>query len=178
MIKCDEILSCERINVTSNIPGLIEFNLWTDIFDVSFKTVMVKISAPKIHEEIVLADGVVKVFEKDGKEIVAPSSWRLSSEVEKTLSIFIGDQTRVDEGPIPQRQDGVNEAIDRIEKNLDEAADFIAKTLFFYIKGLSVDDIDRAKLSLYSKITERTIHYRDITHKHDRRKQRERDQAE
>jgi hypothetical protein len=175
MISSEEIVSCEQIEVASDEPAYIDFSLKTEIFDGDIKSVTIRISSPKVKSEVVLSNCVVKIFDSDGQEVKAPPAWSLATEIEKTLRAFIAasypKQKVVQEAP----EDRTEMAIKKIEKNLDTAADFVAKTLFFYIKGLSPDDIDRAKASFIGKITEKIIHYRNITNEHARRKNNQSD---
>lgn len=162
MISANEIVECKRIQVTQDEAGVMEFSLSTEIFCPDFRPVTVIISTPRLNDELILTESTVRIFGPDMSEVPVPRSWRPEGELEKTLIIFI--RMVALGAPVVKAASEIRTeiAISRVKRNIDLAADFIARTLFYCMKGLSEDDIDRARVSVIDSITEKIIQHRKI----------------
>lgn len=165
MINASEVIACKRIQTTQDEPGVMEFSLSTEIFCPDFKPVTVVVSTPRLNDELILTESTVRIFGMDMSEVPVPKSWRPDGELEKTLITFM--RMAALGSPVVKTASEVRTeiAISRIKKNIDLAADFIARTLFYCMKGLSEDDIDRARVSVIDAITEKIIQHRKTCQK-------------
>jgi hypothetical protein len=162
MISANEVIACKRIQVTQDESGIMEFSLSTEIFCPDFKSVTVVVSTPRLNDELILTESTVRIFGSDMSEVPVPKSWSPGGELEKTLIIFI--RMVALGAPVVKAASEIRTemAISKVKRNIDLAADFIARTLFYCMKGLSDDDIDRARVSVIDSITEKIIQHRKV----------------
>jgi hypothetical protein len=160
MISIDEIKSCTQIQVTGETPSTLEIMISTVVFVDGVQDVTISISIPKVGDSLVITESSVKVFGQDMAEMSIPVSWDPKNGLAKTLETFIAANKA---GQVEQKseEDVMTElAIARVRANVKAGSDFIAQTLFFYLRGLDDDTIDRAKAGVINQITESIIEFR------------------
>ena len=170
MISLETIKSCPKIQITSETPSTLEILIETSIFDDTLRDISVSIKIPLVGPELVLQPSSVTVLGENLAEMEVPPSWDPQKGLQRTLASFIeagkiGSVERKSAADVK-----VEIAIEKVKTSIRIASRFIARSLFFYIKGLDDDTIDRLKVSVIEQVTEEIINQRYNQKEHAGRK--------